>query len=95
MTNRNSEHVIQTMSKTTNNRLREDSDFLLAELQDVRELEAEKRHYRIGTPRFRELATRIERKSREIFVRAADERVTGELVPGPKAVSIEDVEPSN
>jgi hypothetical protein len=83
------------MPKDTTNRLREDSDLLLAQLQDVTELEAEKRHYRIGTPRFRELAARIERKSREIFVRAADERVTGELVPAPKAISIEDVEPSN
>ena len=75
-------------------RLRQDSDLLLGELDDVKELEQEKRQYRIGTPRFRELATRIERKSREIFVRAADERVTGDLVPGPKAIAIEDVEPT-
>ena len=74
--------------------MREDSDRLLEELDEVKELEAEKRHYRIGTPRFRSLARTIERKGREIFVRAADERVTGESIPAPKVISIEDVEPS-
>ena len=73
--------------------MRDDSDALLQELEDVTQLELEKRHYRIGTGRFRELAARIERKSREIFVRAADERATGDLVTAPKAIAIEDVDP--
>ena len=81
------------MPKTRSARLRVDSDLLLENLEEVKSLEEEKRHYRIGTQRFRELAARIERKGREIFVHAADERATGDLVPGPQAIAIEDVEP--
>jgi hypothetical protein len=76
-------------------RLRDDSDALLRELAEVRELEEEKRNYRIATPRFRRLAELIERKSREIFVRATDQRVTGETVSAPQAIAIEDVDPRN
>lgn len=58
-------------------RLSRDSDELLADLTEVRELEEQKRQEPISTERFHELAEDITGKSHEIFRKAYREEEDG------------------
>jgi len=73
--------------------LRNDSDDLLAELNELRALEAQKRNREISSPEFHELADAIEEKSREIFRTAADERYVGNEADRHRGTTINDLEP--
>jgi hypothetical protein len=65
-------------------RLWHDSDELLAEVDELKKLEADKRQHEISSPEFQYLADRIAEKSREIFRLADDQRQTGNaLDPAP------------
>ncbi len=54
-----------------------DSDGLLSELRGLREQEERKRRTTISSPEFHELADDVERRARQIWRTAADERATG------------------
>lgn len=75
-------------------RLRGDSDALLRKLDELKDLEQEKRHVLISSDRFHQLADDIEGKSREVFEVAADQRYTGNRIPETQDISVEDVTPS-
>jgi hypothetical protein len=78
----------------TERRLRGDSDTLLRKLDELKDLEQEKRQVLISSDRFHQLADDIEGKSREVFEVAADERYTGNRIPETQDVSTEDVTPT-
>ena len=73
--------------------LREVSDRLLREMDELRELEREKRGEPISSPRFNRLAKVIEIKSRDIRTLAADEVAFGEQIPAGDSDTVESVEP--
>jgi hypothetical protein len=61
--------------------LRDDSDSLLTALDQMKQMEQDKRDMEISSDEFHELADAIEDQSREVFRIAADERVVGERSP--------------
>ena len=80
------------MADENERHLRIDSDDLLAEVDELRAMEREKRQYEISTEPFHEMADAIADKSRHIFEIAADERLTGNRIDGPTNRTTEDVE---
>ncbi len=73
--------------------LRDVSDRLLREMEELTELEREKRAEPISSPQFNRLARVIEIKSRDIWELAADERAFGEQIEGGEPDAVDDVEP--
>jgi hypothetical protein len=68
----------------------EESRQLLAALEEIRETEAEKRRQPISSPRFHELADRVEEKAREVFRLSERQRRAGEAAPRSDT-SIDDI----
>ena len=74
-------------------RVRDDSDQLIAALDNLKSMELRKRGEDISTPPFHDLADRIADQSRAVFNIAADEARDGERVTTTD-VSISEVAPS-
>jgi hypothetical protein len=72
--------------------LRDVSDQLLREMEDLKELEREKRREPISSPQFNRLARVIEIKSRDIFRLASDEHALGEQIDPGDPETVNDVE---
>jgi hypothetical protein len=70
--------------------IQDNSDDLLAAVDEIRRLESEKRQVPMSTPEFHEKATRIERKSRQVFGIARAQREVGDALRGPQSDSIND-----
>ena len=60
--------------------IQDDSDKLLRAVDEIRQLESEKRHLIMSTPEFHQTANRIERKAREVFGVAKAQREVGEAL---------------
>jgi membrane-associated HD superfamily phosphohydrolase len=60
--------------------IQDDSDKLLRAVDEIRQLESEKRHLMMSTPEFHQTANRIERKAREVFGVAKAQREVGEAL---------------
>jgi hypothetical protein len=71
-------------------RLRRDSDQLLAAVNEIRRLEREKRTEEMSSPRFHEMADEIERRARDVFRYAADELEAGEDLSRRQGQSIDE-----
>jgi len=71
--------------------LEDDSDQLLAAVDDLRRLELEKREAPISSKRFHERATEIEHRSRLIFGLAHEEELLGQSFDETQDDSINDV----
>ena len=71
--------------------LRDVSDRLLREMEELKALEREKRGEPISSPQFKRLARVIEIKSRDIWELAADERAFGEQIEGGEPDTVDDV----
>ena len=69
----------------------DDSDELLRTIDEIRELESQKREVPMSTPEFHEKADLIERKARVVFGLAKAQREVGEALSGPQEDSIDDV----
>ncbi len=68
-------------------RLSERSDEILQAVDDLRQMEAQKRSEPISTPEFHRLAEDITRKSRDVFRIALDEEQLGdESARGPETI---------
>lgn len=74
--------------------VRDVSDRLLQELDELKALERHKRQHEISTPPFHELADAVADKSREIFATASEEQVTGDEIDVRQGLAIEEVQPS-
>jgi hypothetical protein len=72
-------------------RLVDESDRLLAALDEIRTMEAQKRDEHISTAEFHALAERIHDKSREIFQITGDQERLGDETPTSDE-SINDIE---
>lgn len=79
------------MERSLNNalgRIRATSDSLLDDLETLRALEEEKRDVPLNTPRFHELAAKIEEISRAVLSRTERQRVLGqELTRTPATIN--------
>ena len=75
-------------------KLRDVSDRLLRDLEELKALEREKRGEPISSPQFNRLARVIEIKSRDIWELASDERAFGEQIEGGEPDAVDDVEPN-
>jgi hypothetical protein len=73
--------------------LRDISDRLLRGMDELKQLEREKRAEPISSPQFKRLARVIEIKSRDIRTLAADELAIGEQIEVGEQDTVEDVEP--
>ena len=58
--------------------LQDDSDNLLASLEEIRRLETHKRQLRMSSPEFQTAANEVERKARAVFSLARAQREVGE-----------------
>ena len=74
----------------TRQRVEQDSDALLAAIEDIRRLELEKRKVPMSTPDFHDRADEIEERSRDVFAAATLEEIDGNALPHPQAESIND-----
>ena len=70
--------------------LENDSDQLLAAVDEIRKLESEKRHVQMSSPEFHRAAELIERKARAIFGIARAQREVGEALSETQDESIDD-----
>lgn len=75
--------------------LREDSDQLMSSLRELKDLEADKRDEEISTPRFHELAERVEQQARKVFDVATMELAHGERTGRPTGHSIDEIPPTD
>jgi len=73
-------------------RLRRDSDELLAAVNEIKRLEREKRTREMSSPRFHEMADEIERRARDVFRYAADELEAGDDLSRRQGRSIDSAE---
>jgi hypothetical protein len=69
--------------------LQDDSDKLLRAVDEIRQLESEKRHLVMSTPEFHQTANRIERKAREVFGVAKAQREVGEALRTQQSETID------
>jgi hypothetical protein len=70
--------------------LEDDSDHLLAAVDEIRELESQKRHLQMSSPEFHRAADAIERKARAVFGIARAQREVGEALSENQGESIEE-----
>jgi hypothetical protein len=84
------QHPREQDQRPRRQRLAQDSEYLLHAIDEIHDLEAEKRTQDISTPKFHELAERILAKSREVFRRAYRERDRGNEIDTTD-VSIDEV----
>ena len=73
--------------------LRNVSDRLLGEMEELKELEREKRGEPISSLQFNRLARVIEIKSRDIGQLAAEERALGEQIEEGESDAVDDIKP--
>ena len=69
--------------------IQDDSDKLLRAVDEIRQLESEKRHLVMSTPEFHQTANRIERKAREVFGVAKAQREVGEALRTQRSETID------
>lgn len=70
--------------------VREDSDELLAAVDRLRHVEAEKREVPFSSPEFHQRAREVENQARRVFQLATKEEIHGEQLPETVADSGED-----
>jgi hypothetical protein len=73
-------------------RVREDSDELLDAVDELKRLERSKRSRNISTPRFHDVADRVEDQARQVFHIAARETIDGDKA-GTSDSSIDEIPP--
>lgn len=82
------------MADRNEHELRDTSDDLMASLNELKDLEAQKREQDISTPRFHRLADVVEEQARKVFDIASTETAIGEKTGPTTDHSIDEVEPS-
>ena len=70
--------------------IQDNSDQLLAAVDEIRRLEVEKRRVRMSTPEFHRTAEQIERKARAVFGIARAQREVGDMLSENQPKSIDD-----
>jgi hypothetical protein len=70
--------------------LENDSDQLLAAVDEIRTLESRKRQVQMSSPEFHRAAEDIERKARAVFGIARAQREVGDALSEPQGESIDD-----
>jgi hypothetical protein len=76
-------------------RVRDDSDALLEQMERLKRLETRKRQLEVSTPEFHEVADEVADTSREIFNIARDEAAAGNRIDRRQGVATEDVQPDH
>ena len=71
-------------------KIEDTSNDLLAVVDEIRQLETDKRHVRMSSPEFHVAANAIERKSRAVFGLARSQREVGEQLTKQQDESIDD-----
>jgi hypothetical protein len=79
----------------SNRRVRDDSDELLDDVEELKRLEKIKRDYPISSPEFDYLEDRIVEKSREVFRLADEERASGKGPEPSTSTTTNEVEPAD
>ena len=74
--------------------LRDVSDRLLDELQDIKELEERKRRQEISTQPFHRLTDQVATKSRRVFELAAEEDAVSDSFEEPQDRSVDQIAPN-
>ena len=79
----------------SNRRVRDDSDELLDDVEELKRLEKIKRAYPISSPEFHYLEERIVEKSRDVFRLAEAERAAGNGPEPSPPTTTNEVEPAD